>query len=182
MLKIVRSSSKIFLLSLSLLAWGCGQGSDPSTNNDTNPNGKADDGNSVTKDAPTTVFTCTTTTPEDGQTATITFTVSNFVKDPNAKGEMEFVWPEDEDKSCVTVEPDVSSVASMMWGMADGGIYYADGKLEVTSDGDGCDMGDLVLYEDSRFEKGYVRMEFHCSEDNSGFYSEVSCQLNPPIR
>jgi hypothetical protein len=181
MMKSMLSSSKISLLLLAILAWGCGQGTDPSTNGNSNPNGKTDDGKQ-TATASKTDFVCTTLTPEDGQTATIQFTVINLLGAINAKGDVELVWPESEEESPIKVEPETSSATPLTSGIVDGYIAYADGQLTIFSDDIGCDFGNLVLYQDNNFEHGYFRLEQHCSEDNSGFYTIVSCELNPPIK
>lgn len=122
------------------------------------------------------LFQCETQEPmADGVKHTMTFSVVGL----NQPGfDEDFVWPEDEDdENCpgcpVTVTPEDSDFIALN---ENGGVRREDGKLIVDGDADGFYWAYLVMYEDSGYTRGYVRIE-----DGGGFvdeaYGKASCTV-----
>jgi hypothetical protein len=120
-------------------------------------------------------FECVTAQPmTDGVRHTMRFSVVGL--DQPGYDE-DFVWPEEDDSECsgcpVTVTPSDSPFVALN---ENGVVRRDDGKLIVEGDSDGFYWAYLVMYQNSGYTSGYVRLE-----DGGGyvdeFYSVASCTV-----
>jgi hypothetical protein len=115
-------------------------------------------------------FTCHTVRPEEGETATIRFTLERLGEES-----VGFLWPEDEEASPIDVTPETSAAYTLVWGVADGYVTHREDRLRIFTDQAGIEFGELELYANSDFTRGYFL--FESSLGDPGFYSEVYCDL-----
>ena len=116
-------------------------------------------------------FDCTTTEKVDGDIQHLQFSV----KDMDQKG-MDILDPkgkEDEDYSPIKVQPEEGRVPSLNENL---GWDTANERLTLHGDSDGFYLVDLVLFKDSGYQKGYLRISH--SEDGDA-YSLVTCKVSP---
>jgi hypothetical protein len=130
------------------------------------------------------LFECQTDQPmTDGLTHTMRFSVVGL---DQPGFDEDFVWPEEDDSDCsgcpVTVAPADSPFVALN---ENGVVKREDGKLVVEGDSDGFYWAYLVMYENSGYTQGYVRLE-----DGGGYvdeyYGEASCTVTrttaaPPV-
>jgi len=118
-------------------------------------------------------FTCHTTTREaGGATATIGFTVRDLA---NA-ATIDLVWPAgDEEASAISVTPETSRTRTLMSGIANGYVELLDDRMRIWTDDDGFEFGTVILFADSEYKRGYVRIESGLGDP--GFYSELYCEI-----
>ena len=73
----------------------------------------------------------------------------------------------------------ISSEDFWLDGLYDGGYEFNnEGDFEVFADSDGCNIGELVLYKNSGFTKGFITTEFRCSSNRTlRSAGSVSCVI-----
>jgi hypothetical protein len=117
-------------------------------------------------------FDCTTDAKVDGDIQHLQFSVKDMDKkgmdilDPNGK-------PDEESYSPIKVQPEEGRVPSLNENLA---WDTANDRLTLHGDSDGFYLVDLVLFKDSGYQKGYLRISH--SEDGDA-YSLVSCKVKP---
>jgi hypothetical protein len=90
------------------------------------------------------------------------------ILDPNGK-------PDEESYSPIKVQPEEGRVPSLNENLA---WDTANDRLTLHGDSDGFYLVDLVLFADSGYQKGYLRISH--SEDGDA-YSLVSCKVKPIV-
>ena len=64
-------------------------------------------------------------------------------------------------------------------GLYDGDYGFDKKKnFSVSSDQDGCDIGELILYKNSGYKKGFITSSFNCSSGRPSFTGSVFCSLS----
>ncbi|MBW2528919.1 MAG: hypothetical protein JRI23_32385 [Deltaproteobacteria bacterium] len=105
------------------------------------------------------LFQCETQEPlADGVKHTISFSVVGL--DQQGFDE-DFLWPEEDGEGdCPECPVQVSPADSPLWALNENGVVIReDGKLIVEGDADGFYWVYLVMYENSGYTRGYVRIE-----------------------
>lgn len=108
----------------------------------------------------------------DGVVHSMSFSVRSLERPQS----IDFEWDEDADEwAVVHVLPE----DSWLTGLNDNwGIEVDDGKLTIDGDSDGFHYSKLVLYEDSGFTKGYVKLEDGGGFIGGDYYSKISCTVS----
>lgn len=114
-------------------------------------------------------FTCTTRRAEADGTATIEFGVVAL----DDRDAMDLHWPDDVEEP-IRVTPETSKAYTLVGGIADGYLRWQDDKLRLFTDQIGYEFGELELYENSDYTRGYFRFEM-LDPDHTEFYTEVDC-------
>lgn len=122
---------------------------------------------------PITVFQCETTQPLRGDVHTFSLEVSSF-DDPahlQLNGSTED-WENDENYPIVTAPND------LLVGLIDNySISKKNGRFEVHGDSDGFQYTDLVLYENSDYTRGFVRVRENVNPQRGPIdYAPISCE------
>jgi hypothetical protein len=86
---------------------------------------------------------------------------------------MDLHWPDDVEEP-IRVSPESSRAHTLVAGIADGYLRWQDGRLRLFSDQAGYEFGELELYENSGYTRGYFRFEMFDPE-RTELYTEVSC-------
>ncbi len=88
---------------------------------------------------------------------------------------------EDDGEYCMTWFTYSPPEQNRFWldGLYDGGFGYTKkGDWQISADSDGCNIGELTLYKDSNFTKGFITSEFRCSGPPTKRYAgEVFCRV-----
>src|SRR5262249_30868317 len=119
---------------------------------------------------PRTAFDCTTVRPLGSKKETFKFTTAFLKHDKIAP---ELVPVAGKDGEDIYVEADESSYAFIL--NENLGFESGSGRLQIHGDGDGISLVDLVLFENSGYEKGYFRVTYE-----GAAYTEVGCKLTGP--
>jgi hypothetical protein len=154
----------LLLAPVALLAVACTAAEDP---------GAVDSANSDVVASQLQGFDCTTETKIDGEIQHMTFSVQDIGK----KSKMNVLDPngqENGDYMPIKVVPEEGRVSSLNENLE---WYIADDRVTIHGDSDGFYLLDLVLFKDSGYQKGYLRISHAEESDNA--YSLVTCKVTP---
>jgi hypothetical protein len=151
------------LLSLSLFA--CGEddksSSSPTANDDTNElNARK-----------LQVFDCKTETQIDGAIQNMQFSIKNITNN-RAIEIFDKNGQEPEDYNPVSVQPE-GRIGSLNENLS---VSTGTRQLRISGDSDGFYLLDLVLYKNSEYKKGYLRIS-HDMGDGGNAYAKVNCTV-----